>query len=150
MLDASPVEISALIYQEDEQGRCVLVDEVSRALSAHEKNWDSQIEWESLGKMWGMMMFCHYLIGVNFTAWRDQQPLLLFYNDMSKAVLVRINKHRNKILNLKFLDEYLLGKEMPCDYTCDFLFASLQAMAFFRFVFFYQRHACIKQSVGWR
>ena len=67
--------------------------------------------------MWGMMMFCHYLIGVNFTALGDQQPLLLFYNDMSKAVLVRITKHMNKILDLKFLDKYLLGKEMPCDYA---------------------------------
>ena len=88
------------------------MDHVSRSLSVHEKNWDSQIDWESLGKMWGMMMFRHYLIGVNFTAWGDHQPLLPFYNDMCKAAPVRINKHRTKILDLKFKDKYL-----PCDHT---------------------------------
>ena len=36
---------------------------------------------------------------------------------MTKAVPVRINKHRNRILDLKFTDKKLPGKEMPCDYT---------------------------------
>ena len=67
--------------------------------------------------MWGIMMFRHYLIGVKFTAWGYHQPLLPFYNDMSKVAPVRINKHRTKILDLKFKDKYLPGKEMPCDHT---------------------------------
>ena len=115
--DASPVGISASLYQEDDKSRWVPVDHVSRALSAHERNWDSQIDWESLGKMWGMMMFRHYLIGVNFTSWGDHQPLLPFYNDLSKAAPVRIAKHRTRILDLKFTDKYIPGKEMPCDYA---------------------------------
>ena len=36
---------------------------------------------------------------------------------MSKAAPVRINKHRTKIIDLRFTDKYLPGKEMPADYN---------------------------------
>ena len=80
--DASPQGISASLYQEDEQGRWLPVDHISRALSQHEQAWKSQIEWESLAKMWGMTAFRPYLIGTKFTSWGDYQPLLPFYNDL--------------------------------------------------------------------
>ena len=61
----------------------------------YEQGWDSQINWESLAKVWGMMMFRPYLIGVHFTSWGDHKPLLLLYKEMSKAAPVRVARHRN-------------------------------------------------------
>ena len=115
--DASPCGIAALLYQEDETGTWVPVDHTSRALSAVEQGWQSQIDWESLAKTWGMMMFRPYLVGVRFMAWGDHKPLLPLYNDMSKTVLVRVTRHRNKVQDLCFTDKYLEGKAMPCDYV---------------------------------
>ena len=48
--DASPCGIAASLYQADEQGMWV-------PLSGYEQGWESQIDWESLAKVWGMMMF---------------------------------------------------------------------------------------------
>ena len=115
--DASPQGISASLYQEDEQGRWLPVDHISRALSQHEQAWKSQIEWESLAKMWGMTAFRPYLIGTKFTSWGDHQPLLPFYNDLTKPATARINKHRARITDLTFTDKYLSGKVMPADFN---------------------------------
>ena len=93
------------------------VDHCSRALSAYEQGWKSQIDWESLAKTWGMMMYRPYLIGVHFTAWGDHKPLLPLYNDMTRTAPVRVARHRNKVLDLSFTDKYLPGRLMPCDYA---------------------------------
>ena len=61
---ASPCGIAASLYQEDDQGMWVSVDHASRALSGYKQGWESQIDWEILSKVWGMMMFRPYLIGV--------------------------------------------------------------------------------------
>ena len=115
--DASPYGISASIYQEDEAGRWLPVDHLSRALSQQEQKWQSQIEWESLAKMWGMTMFRPYLIGTKFTSWGDHQPLVPFYNNLAKLATARINKHRTRITDLTFTDKYLPGRQMPADFN---------------------------------
>ena len=92
--DAFPCGIAASLYQEVDQGKWVPVDHTSRALSGYEQGWESQIDWESLAKVWGMMMFWPYLIGVHFTSWADHKPLLPLYNEMSKAAPVRVARHR--------------------------------------------------------
>ena len=115
--DASPHGISASIYQEDEEGRWLPVDHASRALSEHEQAWKSQIDWESLAKMWGMTIFRQYLVGQRFTSWGDQRPLIPLYNDFTKQAPARVNKHRNKVVDLTFTDKYLPGRYMPADFN---------------------------------
>ena len=115
--DASPHGISASLYQEDDSRRWLPIDHISRALSRHEQGWKSQIEWESLAKMWGMTMFRPYLVGTKFTSWGDHQPLLSFYNNLTEPATARITKHRYKIMDLTFTDKYLHGKKMPGDYN---------------------------------
>ena len=115
--DASPSGIAASVYQEDDAGTWVPVDHTSRALSAVEQGWQSQIDWESLAKTWGMEMFRPYLVGVRFTVWGDHKPLLPLFNDMTKTAPVRVTRHRNKVQDLHFTDKYLEGKAMPCDYA---------------------------------
>ena len=92
------------------------VDHASRALSKHEKAWESQIEWESLSKMWGMTTFRPYLIGCQFDSWGDHKPLVPLYNDSRKPATARIAKHRSKVTDLSFTDRYLPGTKMPADY----------------------------------
>ena len=66
--DASLCGIATSLYQEDDQGKWGQLDNTSRALSGYKQGWESQIDWESLAKVWGMMMFQPYLIGVHFTS----------------------------------------------------------------------------------
>ena len=115
--DASPAGISASLYQEESEGSWVPVDHASRALSAAEQRWNSHIDWESLGKSWGMTQFRHYLVGRHFTSWGDHEPLLAYYNDLTKQGLVRLNKHRQLIQDLNFTDKFLAGKKNPTDYA---------------------------------
>ena len=114
--DASPQGISASLYQTDEKGQWLPVDHVSRALSQHEQGWKSQIEWESLAKMWGMTIFRPYLVGTKFTSWGDQKPLVPLYNELTRQASARINKRRNRIMDLTFQDRYLPGNSMPADF----------------------------------
>ena len=65
----------------------------------------------------GMMMFRPYLKGAHFTSWGDHKTLLPLYNKMTKAVPMRVTRHRNKVQDLRFTDKYLPGKTMPCDYA---------------------------------
>ena len=94
--DASPLGIAASIYQEQKDGIWVPVDHVDRALSVVEQGWNSQIEWESLGKSWGMQMLRSYLVGQHFTSWGDHQPLLPLYNNLTTPTSIRIESHRKK------------------------------------------------------
>ena len=50
-------------------------------------------------------------------SWGDHKTLLPLYNKMTKAVPMRVTRHRNKVQDLRFTDKYLPGKTMPCDYT---------------------------------
>ena len=59
--DASRYGIAASVYQEERDGTFVPVDHVDRALSTTEQGWESQLEWESLAKSWGMNMLRTYL-----------------------------------------------------------------------------------------
>ena len=114
--DASPQGIAASLYQ-THNGVWRPVDHVSRALSEQEKRWESQIDWESLAKVFGMKMFRHFLIGNKFTAWTDHQPIVPFYSDMTKQAPARVAKHRSQIIDLEFEDKYLPGKKNPTDYN---------------------------------
>ena len=111
--DPSPKGIQASLYKVEEDGTWVPVNHSSRALSAEEQNWDSQIDWESLAKSWGMEQFRYFLSGCKFTSWGDQQPLIPLYNDLTKQASARLNKHRQKIQDLTFTDKYIPGKKIP-------------------------------------
>ena len=91
-----PRGIAASLDQEDDQGKWVPVDHTSRAMSAYKQGRASQIDWESLAKTWGKMMFRPYLGGVYFTSWGDHKPLMPLYNEMTKTAPGRGARHSNK------------------------------------------------------
>ena len=115
--DASPEGISASLYQEEKDGSWVPVDHASRALSQTEQRWKRQIDWESLAKSWGMTHFRHYLVGRPFTSWGDDEPLLAYYNNLTKPGSVSLNKHRQLIQDISFTVKFIKGKENPADYS---------------------------------
>ena len=98
--DASRCGIAASVYQEERDGTFVPVDHVDRALSTTEQGWESQLEWESLAKSWGMNMLRTYLVGKKFTSWGDHLPLVPLYNNPAIAAGRRVPKHRQHIKNL--------------------------------------------------
>ena len=66
---------------------------------------------------WGMTQFRHYLVGRPFTSWGDHEPLLAYFNDLTKPGSVRLKKHRQLIQDLSFTDKFIKGKENPADYS---------------------------------
>ena len=114
--DASPKGIAASVYQQMADKIWVPVDHVDRALSAVEQGWNSQIEWEALGKTWGMRMLRSYLVGQHFTSWGDHRPLTSVFNNPSTPTSIRIDALRKKVQDLSFTDKFIPGKSNPCDY----------------------------------
>ena len=102
--DACKEGLSAAVYQEEKDGTLVPVDHVDRALSVTEQGWESQLEWESLGKSWGMQMLRPYLVGAEFTSWGDHQPLVPLYNTPTMPASRRVTKHRQQVQDLTFKD----------------------------------------------
>ena len=115
--DACRQGLAASVYQEERDGTLVPVDHVDRALSITEQGWESQLEWESLGKAWGMQMLRPYLVGKEFTSWGDHQPLVPLYNNPTMPAGRRVTKHRQQVQDLVFKDKFLSGKANPCDYS---------------------------------
>ena len=70
-----------------------------------------------LGKVMGMIQFRHFLVGRHFNSWGDHEPLLTYYNDLTRQGSARLNKHRQKMQDLCFTDRFIPGKENPNDYT---------------------------------
>ena len=116
MSDTSLKGIATLVYQEMKNGSWAPVDHMDRALSAVEQGWSSHIEWEGLGKVWGMKMLRTYLIGQHFTAWGDQRPLTSIFNNNPRQTSIRIDHLRKKVQDLDFRDKHIPGKTNPCDY----------------------------------
>jgi len=58
----------------------VPIDHNSRALIEVEQRY-SPIERESLGLCFAMEEFQYYVVGSQFTAWTDHEPLIPIYNN---------------------------------------------------------------------
>ena len=113
--DASEEGIQASIYQKKGNDTWIPIDHCSRALTPTEANY-SPIERESLAQSWGMNEFRFYLVGGNFTAWTDHEPLISIYNNANRKTSKRISSHRDNVHDLCFTMKYLKGRHMPCDY----------------------------------
>ena len=113
--DASPVGISASLYQEQQANVWIPVDHVSRSLQPPEQNY-APIEKESLAQAWGMHMFWYHLSGICFDSYTDHEPLLSIFGG-NKRGNGRVERHRLKVQDLKYTMKYIPGKENPTDYA---------------------------------
>ena len=109
--DASPVGISASLYQEQSPNIWHPVDHVSRSLQPAEQNY-APIEKESLAQAWGMNMFRYYLLGIPFDSYTDHEPLLSIFGG-SKKGNSRVERHRLKVQGFRYTMKYITGKDNP-------------------------------------
>ena len=113
--DASPVGISASLYQEQSNNTWYPVDHASRSLTPTEQNY-APIEKESLAQAWGMHAFQYYHLGINFVSYTDNEPLLAIFGG-NKRGNSRVERHRIKIQGFSYTMRYIAGKENPTDFA---------------------------------
>ena len=113
--DASPVGISATLYQDQGDKTLKPVDQASRSLTPTETKY-SQIERESLAQAWGMESHRYYLLGIAFDTYTDHEPLLAIYNGKKKGN-ARVERHRIRTQGYRYTMKHIPGKENPCDYA---------------------------------
>ena len=113
--DASPVGISASLYQEQTPNVWRPVDHASRSLQPAEQNY-APIEKESLAQAWGMNMFRYYLLGIPFESYTDHEPLLSIFGGNKKGNS-RVERHRLKVQGFMYTMKYIAGKDNPTDFA---------------------------------
>ena len=89
--DASPVEVGAILEQEQEDGSYRPIYYASRKLSKVEKRY-SQFEREALAVRWACEKFYLYLYGISFEICTDHKPLVIVLGAKSKPPSVRIER----------------------------------------------------------
>ena len=82
-VDASPVDLGAILSQFDKDGNERIVAYASRALTQVEQKY-SQTEKEALAVVYGCEKFHIYLVGAEFELDTDHKPLEVIYNPKSK------------------------------------------------------------------
>ena len=66
--------------------------------------------------MYGMHMFRPYLVGNQFHAWVNHEPLVPLFNNRNRQVPVRITSLRHLVEDLDFVVKHIPGKQKPEDY----------------------------------
>ena len=74
------------------------------------------IERESNGILTGMHMNKMYTLGTHVEVVTDHAPLLPAYNAPNKPKQLRVDRHRTKLLPIRYNVVYEPGKMTPCDY----------------------------------
>ena len=90
-VDASPVGLSAILAQEDNQGHKQVVTYVSRSLTEVEKRY-SQTEREALACVWACERLHRYLYGCSFDLMTDHKPLEAIYGNPRCKLSARMER----------------------------------------------------------
>ena len=88
----------------------------SRALTKAELNYQ-KIEGESLAVYSGIKSNQRYLLGTEFEAIMDHEPLAPLYNNPTRPAPTRVDRHRSKLGQFMFTLKYEPGRTSPCDYA---------------------------------
>ena len=116
LVDASPVGLSAMLVQHDEdKGTSSLVALASRSLTDVEQRY-SQTEREALAVSWGCVHFHLYLFGSTFTVTTDHKPLVSLFNNPHSTPSCRLERIILKTQQYTFVCAYSPGKSNPADY----------------------------------
>ena len=87
-VDASPVGLSAILYQRYSQSDEInVIAYGSRSLTRVEKKY-SQTEREALAIVWGVEHFHQYLYGSQFSIVTDHKPLEIIYGNVNSKLLI--------------------------------------------------------------
>ncbi|GFN86959.1 retrovirus-related pol polyprotein from transposon opus [Plakobranchus ocellatus] len=114
-VDASPVKISAILTQTDEE-KPQIVQIASRSLTETEQRY-SQTEREALAVTWACEHFHIYLFGApRFTVYTDHKPLVSLFGSPKIQLPARIERWVMRTQAYNMAINYKPGKENPPDY----------------------------------
>ena len=119
IVDASPVGLGAMLVQYDKgevNRKPQVVAYGSRALTAVEMRYKSQLEREALAVVWACEYFHIYVYGAPVKIITDHQPLVTLYGNPSAKLPLRLERWCMRLLPYKPIVEYRRGKDNPSDY----------------------------------
>ena len=114
-VDASPVGLSAILAQEDNEGHTQVVTYVSRSLTEVEKRY-SQTEREALACVWACERLHRYLYGCSFDLVTDHKPLEAIYGNPRCKLSARMERWSIRLQPYDFRIIHKAGKDNPADY----------------------------------
>ncbi|KAJ7993992.1 hypothetical protein DPEC_G00261320 [Dallia pectoralis] len=113
--DASPVGLSAILYQKNRKGERHTIAYASRALSDVERRY-SQTEKEALANVWSCEHFHLYLYGTPFILVTDHKALEVIWNNPRSKPPARIERWGLRLQPYNLKVEYRKGADHPADY----------------------------------
>lgn len=112
IVDAGPVGLGAVLYQEGKRGLRI-IEYAHRSLTEVEQRY-CQTEKEALGCVWGTERFHFYLFGIEFDLMTDAQVLLVLFGPKSKPC-ARIERWVLRIQTYKYRIVFCPGKKNIAD-----------------------------------
>ena len=116
VVDASPVGLGAILYQNNKSGERRTIAYASRALSDVERRY-SQTEKEALAIVWTCEHFHLYLYGNPFTLVTDHKALEIICNNPCSKPPARIERWGLRLQPYDLRVGYRKGKENPAEYV---------------------------------
>ena len=114
IVDASPVDLGAMLTQKKEDGYRP-VTYISRSLSPVEQKY-RQTERDALAIRWACERLRMYLAGARFKVVTDHKPLEAIFSNSNSKPQVRIERWSMYLREFNFAVEYRPGKDNPADY----------------------------------
>lgn len=112
-VDASPVELGAILSNVDEKGNTRNVSFASRSLIPVEQRY-SQTERGALAVVWGCEKFHLYLIGAKFHVSTDHKALEVIYSPKAKPP-ARVERWAMRLQQYDFTIKHRTGEENRAD-----------------------------------
>ena len=116
IVDASPVGLSGILVQYS-GNKPTVVAYGSRALTAVEQRYRSQIEREALAVVWACEYFHLYIFGAPVKVITDHKALVTLYGNPSAKLPLRLERWAMRLLPYQPIIEYRKG----CDNLSDYL-----------------------------
>ena len=115
LTDASPVGLSAILTQRDDNDKIHTVAYASRALSPVEQRYP-QTDREALAVVWACEHFHLYLYGKPVIVFTDHKALTYIYNNPKLKTTIRLEKYAHRLAAYDATVKYKPGAQNPADY----------------------------------
>ena len=88
----------------------------SRALTAVEQRYRSQLERKALAVVWSCEYFHFYIFGAPVKVVTDHKPLVTLYGNLSAKLPLRLERWAMRLLPNQPVMEFRRGRDNPSDY----------------------------------
>ncbi|XP_033099920.1 uncharacterized protein K02A2.6-like [Anneissia japonica] len=120
IVDASPVGLGAMLvqYYTSDDGKRIprIVSYGTRALTAVEQRYKSQLEREALAILWACEHFHVYIYGAQITVVTDHKPLVTLFGNANASLPSRLERWALRLLPYNPSIVFRKGRDNPADY----------------------------------